>query len=688
MKQRVSLLLASLMLAAPAGAAQSYIYVATAPPPCTSPSPCAPGQLLVFDAITRELVTSAPLGTAANLPRGMAISQDGRRLYISMGPDPAGDTSLVVYDTSRHVMGSTFPIAPPAAGLVAVNRDGSRVFVGGSARLVVWDTQLTGVSAVRDDIIANSGLFGHPTLDRILAGATSPMGPVLTVYALDSMTGVLLATKNESFGQRLTMSPDGTRMYDTLTASTINPSSGGHVYIYDPVTLDRVGSIGPCPACFPSMTVDAPARDRAYILDATSLYAFNRTSGASLASLSMPYAASDVVISGDQQRAWVASVQRPPSFTPRGVDQLTIVDLNTFSTAGSIALPTNPVLLAAAPAGAASCSYRLDSLYSSWARNGGTGNVRLTTTCGWAVTASSASWVHLTGPATGLGNTTFGLTVDAYPPPPSGPYVTRSATVTIGGQVLTVTQGGANTQPPFGFIDTPADNSTGITGSLPVTGWALDDVGVARVRIFRDPVFGEPARQIYLGDATFVDGARPDVQAAFPSLPFASRAGWGYLLLTNMLPARGTGTYHLFAYADDIDGRSTLLGSRAITCTNSTASSPFGAIDTPGQGEVVSGTITNWGWALTPQSATIPLDGSTIDVVIDGAVVGHPTYNVNRPDVAALFPGYANTNGAGGYFTFDTTTLANGVHTIAWLVRDNMGSVTAVGSRYFTVANP
>jgi hypothetical protein len=74
--------------------------------------------------------------------------------------------------------------------------------------------------------------------------------------------------------------------------------------------------------------------------------------------------------------------------------------------------------------------------------------------------------------------------------------------------------------------------------------------------------------------------------------------------------------------------------------------------------------------------------------VIDGVVVGHPTYGFDRADIAALFPGYANTNSAVGYFTIDTRTLSNGVHTIAWVVRDSLGRAQGIGSRYFTVQNP
>jgi hypothetical protein len=188
-------------------------------------------------------------------------------------------------------------------------------------------------------------------------------------------------------------------------------------------------------------------------------------------------------------------------------------------------------------------------------------------------------------------------------------------------------------------------------------------------------------------DFLFGDGARPDVQAAFPMLPFASRAGWGYQLLTNMLPGGGNGIFRLHAFAEYFERKTTLLGSRTITVNNSTVAMPFGAIDTPGQGETVSGTITIWGWALTPQPANIPADGSTIDVVIDGVAVGHPTYGLNRADIAALFPGYTNTNSADGYFSFDTTTLSNGVHTLAWVVRDSMGRAQGIGSRYFHVQN-
>jgi hypothetical protein len=242
---------------------------------------------------------------------------------------------------------------------------------------------------------------------------------------------------------------------------------------------------------------------------------------------------------------------------------------------------------------------------------------------------------------------------------------------------------------PLGTIDTPPPMAT-VAGEVPFTGWTVDDSGIADVRVYRSPLPGEPTDAtgfVFIGTATMIEGARPDIAAAFPLYPGASRAGWGFMVLSNMLPNGGNGTFTLHAIARSLAGETQTIGSRVINVDNASSVLPFGTIDTPGQGATVSGTVVNFGWALTPQPKTIPLDGSTIDVYIDGVLAGHPSYNHFRPDIAALFPGYANSGGAVGLFQFDSTLLANGLHTIAWVVRDDGGAVQGVGSRFFTVLN-
>ena len=174
--------------------------------------------------------------------------------------------------------------------------------------------------------------------------------------------------------------------------------------------------------------------------------------------------------------------------------------------------------------------------------------------------------------------------------------------------------------PPIGVIDTPANMST-VAGEVAFTGWAIDNTGIAGVDIYRTPLAGEPTSPnglVYIGTATQIEGARPDVAGSFALYPGVSRAGWGFMVLSNFLPNGGNGTFTLHAVARSASGESVVIASKTIVCANSTSVFPFGTIDTPGQGATVSGIVTNFGWALTPQPKMIPLDGSTIDVYIDG----------------------------------------------------------------------
>ena len=311
---------------------------------------------------------------------------------------------------------------------------------------------------------------------------------------------------------------------------------------------------------------------------------------------------------------------------------------------------------------------------------------------------------------------------------------------------------------PFGQVDTPTQNATGVVGAIGVTGWALDDTGVSSVRVYRNCLGGvdNPAScqtvlgqsVVFIGEAPFLSGARPDVAAAFPSSPNAHRAGWGLQVLTPMLPhvpngqtSGGQGPLTLFAVATDLDGQLKLLGRSyvpgsptfatptSITMANDTIAKPFGTIDTPEQGATIGLTVANFGWVLTPDANTtvdgaadivMPINGSTIVVYVDGVPVATVAYdqcrgNVGNPvppgvycndDIANLFGNtssqpplttrmsnptrYRNLDagrGAIGAYMLDTTTLSNGLHTLAWGVEDSEGRGEGIGSRFFRVLN-
>ncbi len=89
---------------------------------------------------------------------------------------------------------------------------------------------------------------------------------------------------------------------------------------------------------------------------------------------------------------------------------------------------------------AADCSYSLSTYNQNIVQAGASHSVNVTTTseCTWTA-VSNVSWLQFTGSTNGTGNGTINYSVDANPN-----AVSRTGTITIGGQTLTVTQYGAN----------------------------------------------------------------------------------------------------------------------------------------------------------------------------------------------------------------------------------------------------
>ncbi|HLP57858.1 MAG TPA: hypothetical protein VK186_03475, partial [Candidatus Deferrimicrobium sp.] len=277
----------------------------------------------------------------------------------------------------------------------------------------------------------------------------------------------------------------------------------------------------------------------------------------------------------------------------------------------------------------------------------------------WTI-SDDAPWLICT-PSSGLTSSLVEVYVnsDSLAPGTYNGTITISSSIAADSpqtvNVYLVVKRSVNDRPPIGELATPSDGSL-VSSSIPITGWALDDIAVESVKIYRDPVAGEGQEKIYIGDALLVEGARPDLETIYNDYPFNYKAGWGYMLLSHFLPNGGNGTYKLYAVAEDTTGTKVTLGSSTITCDNEHAVKPFGAIDTPAPGGIASGaSFRNQGWVLASVPNAIPTDGSTVTVYIDGVGKGRVVYNIVRGDIAALFTGYINSSNAGGYFDFDTT---------------------------------
>ena len=77
-----------------------------------------------------------------------------------------------------------------------------------------------------------------------------------------------------------------------------------------------------------------------------------------------------------------------------------------------------------------------------------------------------------------------------------------------------------------------------------------------------------------------------------------------------------------------------------------------------------------------------------MQVLLDGVPVGTPQGWTSRADLTSFFvpaSTYPGVNTALAVFGLDLSNASTGLHTIAWLVTDNLGNMDGVGSRFFSV---
>jgi CSLREA domain-containing protein len=339
----------------------------------------------------------------------------------------------------------------------------------------------------------------------------------------------------------------------------------------------------------------------------------------------------------------------------------------------------------------------------------GAQTVRLTRVGTGAVTWTATSdkpWLTVT-PTSGSSSTRLVIAVKPDGSLPASGSITGSITVATSGPAnsigpiavtLNVVSNTAAASPPFGTFDTPAGDATVLAGSIALTGWTLDNIGVKQVELWRDLQSGETTPpgnstpgdprngKIFISNATFVDNARPDVEALYSTAPASYHAGWGYLMLTWGLFGQGNGTYRLYAFGVDQEGNTATIGTKTVIINNGAATKPFGSIDTPAIGRDASGP--NFGWALTPKvngAATCKIQPSGVQYSIDSGPLQPVVYGDARADVAGAFPGFSNTAAAGGHAIIEWSTLAPGAHTIGWLITDDCNRADGIGSRFFNV---
>jgi hypothetical protein len=230
-----------------------------------------------------------------------------------------------------------------------------------------------------------------------------------------------------------------------------------------------------------------------------------------------------------------------------------------------------------------------------------------------------------------------------------------------------------------------------------VAGWAIDDSGeIDHIDFLIDGQVvagavgrGEPSTATY-------GSTRPDIQAAFPDVPFSLYTGFvANLDATKLI----NGVHTLSVVATDGEGSSREIGERTVLVNGvGTNLGPFGRIDFPldkasllceavnvdeGGGcpspcvprtiPVIANPVE--GWALDVGAALDRGQVSYVELLLDGALIANTRtdclqvgqslvncYGINRPDVARSYSGYVNADNAG--FAFSFGLVRNGASTV------------------------
>ena len=628
----------------------------------------------VYDPASDTWTTKASLASARSALG--AASADGV-IYAIGGLDPGASSATTAYDPTANQWGNKAGVITSRAELAVVSFGGIVYAIGGRS------TAGGGLNKVEAFTDAVRWSVGDASVAAITQAQASAQGIAVGQTSIVASIGALTCVAANGCGT-LNVTPNTSTVAIDRTSITLGATvdAGTVVSSNGPATIN-LGVTGTALVTWTATPSQPWLRVSPASGTGSAAISVSIVSNAALPQSGTATAAITFQVSGASNSVGPVDVSLTvtPYVSSVAIDR-TSLHFGATVDAGTVVSSTAPATI----------------------RLGVTGPALIT----WTATPSQP-WLTVS-PASGSGSAVINVSIATNAAlPASGTtaatiafHVTKASN-TVGpvNVSLAITPKTAPPSPPFGSFDTPAGDATVLAGSIAVTGWALDNIGINRVEIWRDLQAGEPTTpfssgpadprngKVFVSNAVFVEGARPDVETLNPNTPANYRAGWGYLLLTQGLFGQGNGTYKLYAFAFDQEDNVATLGSKTIVVDNNASAKPFGSIDTPAIGGD-PGTTPNFGWALTPRvngAATCRIPANGVQVSIDSGPLQPVAYGDARVDIAGAFPGFTNSAAAGGHFIFDWSTLRNGPHTIGWLVTDDCNRSEGVGSRFFNVTN-
>ena len=198
----IGALACALALALPAAAAPRHnpnVYVGNLGPP---------ESISVIGSRTNKVVATIPDISGNLFPFALAVSPDGRRLYVGN----SFFANVMVIDTGTNQLVATITV-PGDAGPLTVTPDGKRVYVSNGANSIsVIDTSTNTVVDTISGLVGDVAASPDNRRIYIVGGSTVPNTATLSV--LSTLTNTVIATIPipESAG-RIAVTPDGEHVY-------------------------------------------------------------------------------------------------------------------------------------------------------------------------------------------------------------------------------------------------------------------------------------------------------------------------------------------------------------------------------------------------------------------------------------------------------------------------------------------
>ena len=269
-------------------------------------------------------IVSLPIVATVDLPssydiHGLAVSPDGRRLYVTNTADVGnGHGTVLLIDTATKTLTGSIDggVSPEA---VAISPDGSRLYAvnWGQNRSIV-SPQVAGAVTVIDT--------AHQTVSATIpigpgpgAAALSPDGrrlyvtnTGLTVSVVDTTTNTLSSTIGFAHSPtRVAVSPDGRRLYVTNVWSVPGPVFGGllgnvikaELTVVDTATNTVTGTI---PIAGAGSLAFSPDGSVVYVAGSQGLSAINTATNKVINTLDIPASTTAMVVSPDGRTVYLA----------------------------------------------------------------------------------------------------------------------------------------------------------------------------------------------------------------------------------------------------------------------------------------------------------------------------------------------------------------------------------------------